>query len=96
LGTVPIMRHKVLAAAEAAGREVDDVTCAVNLQIALDHHDPSSPEVITGTSDTVAARLLELVAVGFTAFNFIPVGPQLAEQTERLAIEVIPAVRAMA
>jgi alkanesulfonate monooxygenase SsuD/methylene tetrahydromethanopterin reductase-like flavin-dependent oxidoreductase (luciferase family) len=43
LDQLPIMRHKVLAAAEAAGRDVDDVTCAVNLQIALDHHDPSNP-----------------------------------------------------
>jgi alkanesulfonate monooxygenase SsuD/methylene tetrahydromethanopterin reductase-like flavin-dependent oxidoreductase (luciferase family) len=96
LDQLPIMRDKVLAAAEAAGRKVDDITCALNLQIALDHRDPISPEVIAGTSDAVAARLIELVAVGFTAFNFIPVGPQLAEQTERLAREVIPAVRAMA
>jgi hypothetical protein len=42
----------------------------------------------------VAERLLDVVQLGFTAMNFIPAGPGKAEQRERLAREVIPAVRA--
>jgi hypothetical protein len=30
---------------------------------------------------------------GFTALNFIPTGPDTTEQAERLAREVLPAVR---
>jgi alkanesulfonate monooxygenase SsuD/methylene tetrahydromethanopterin reductase-like flavin-dependent oxidoreductase (luciferase family) len=96
LDQLPVMRHKVLAAAHAAGRDTDDITCALNVQIAIDYHDDPAPDVITGTANAVATSLRELVALGFTAFNFMPVGPQLIEQTERLATEVIPAVRAMA
>jgi hypothetical protein len=36
------------------------------------------------------------VELGFTALNFIPTGPDPAEQAERLAREVVPAVRAAA
>jgi hypothetical protein len=35
------------------------------------------------------------VTLGFTAFNFMPVGAQLVEQAEQLATEVVPRVRSM-
>ena len=42
----------------------------------------------------VSERLGSFVELGFTAMNFMPVGPDSAEQAERLAKEVLPAVRA--
>jgi hypothetical protein len=42
----------------------------------------------------VAEELTGVVKMGFTAPSFTPDGPGAAEQAERLAREVIPAVRA--
>jgi alkanesulfonate monooxygenase SsuD/methylene tetrahydromethanopterin reductase-like flavin-dependent oxidoreductase (luciferase family) len=96
LEQLPVMRQKVLAAAESAGRRAEEITCALNIEIAVADHDDPRPEVIGGPTDRVAARLGDLVALGFTAFNFMPIGTSPIEQTERLATEVIPRVRAMA
>jgi probable F420-dependent oxidoreductase len=81
---LPAMRDRVLAAAVAAGRDPADITCALNLEIRVD--EPAR----------VADQLLGFVRLGFTAFNVKPVGPGRAEQIERLAREVVPAVRAAA
>jgi alkanesulfonate monooxygenase SsuD/methylene tetrahydromethanopterin reductase-like flavin-dependent oxidoreductase (luciferase family) len=93
---LPVMRRKVLVAAESVGRSRDEITCALNLEIAIGDRDHPRPEVISGPADRVASRLCELVALGFNAFNFMPIGTQLVEETARLATEVIPSVRAMA
>jgi alkanesulfonate monooxygenase SsuD/methylene tetrahydromethanopterin reductase-like flavin-dependent oxidoreductase (luciferase family) len=95
-GQLPAMRDKVLAAAELAGRGPQEITCALNVEIAISERDDPRTDVVVGPADRVASRLGELVTLGFTAFNFMPVGTPLTEQTERLATEVIPAVRAMA
>jgi alkanesulfonate monooxygenase SsuD/methylene tetrahydromethanopterin reductase-like flavin-dependent oxidoreductase (luciferase family) len=93
---VKAMRERMLAAAHEAGREAEDITCAYNIEIRVDEDsDAQSPEV-SGAPDAVAERLLGFVKMGFTAFNFIPAGPGQDEQAERLANEVIPAVRAAA
>jgi hypothetical protein len=42
----------------------------------------------------VAERLIGFARMGFTAMNFIVAGAGAQEQVERLAREVIPAVRA--
>ncbi|MGO9962783.1 MAG: hypothetical protein ACLPUG_05065 [Acidimicrobiales bacterium] len=90
------MRAKVLAAAESAGRQPDEITCALNVEIALEQYDDPREEVISGPVDKVAERLGALVAVGgFSAFNFVPTGARLAEQAEVLAAEVVPRVRSM-
>jgi alkanesulfonate monooxygenase SsuD/methylene tetrahydromethanopterin reductase-like flavin-dependent oxidoreductase (luciferase family) len=94
-GQLPAMREKVLAAAALAGRGPHEITCTLNVEIAITERDDRGTDVVVGPADRIASRLGELVALGFTAFNFIPVGTPLTEQTERLATEVIPAVRAM-
>jgi alkanesulfonate monooxygenase SsuD/methylene tetrahydromethanopterin reductase-like flavin-dependent oxidoreductase (luciferase family) len=96
LDRLPAMRQKVLAAAESAGRRADEVTCALNVEIAVTDRDDPRPEVIAGPADMVAARLHDLVALGFSAFNFMPLGTPRTDQTEQLATGVIPMVRAMA
>jgi hypothetical protein len=49
--------------------------------------------VVTGPADAVAEQLAGLAGLGFTALNLQPVGPDPADQVERLANEVVPAVR---
>jgi probable F420-dependent oxidoreductase len=89
-----VMRERVLAAARDAGRDPDQITCAYNLEIRVDDRPDTAPSVVAGPAEAVAERLVGLVKLGFTAMNFMPVGPGTDEQAERLAREVVPAVRA--
>jgi probable F420-dependent oxidoreductase len=91
---VTAMRERVLAAAAAAGRDPDELTCAYNLEVRVDERAEARPSLVSGGPDAVAERLLGFVGLGFTAMNFLPSGPGAAEQAERLAREVLPAVRA--
>jgi probable F420-dependent oxidoreductase len=91
---VAVMRERVLAAARAAGREAGEITCCYNLEVRVDERAAAPPSVVSGAADAVAQRLLGFARLGFSAVNLMPVGPGAAEQAERLAREVIPAVRA--
>jgi probable F420-dependent oxidoreductase len=89
------LRERVLAAAAAAGRDPGELTCAYNLGVRVDEHERpgTSPSVVAGPADAVAEQLAGFAGLGFTAFNFQPAGPDPAAQVERLANEVVPAVR---
>ena len=91
---VKVMRERVLAAARRAGREAEEITCAYNVEIRVDEHADAPPSVVSGPPDAVVERLLGFLRLGFTAMNFMPEGPGQDEQAERLAREVIPALRA--
>jgi probable F420-dependent oxidoreductase len=93
---VTVMRDRVLAAAGDAGRQPDEITCVYNLDVRVDERAEEAPSVVSGSPDAVAERLLGFQRLGFTAFNFLPVGDDRKEQAERLAREVVPAVRAAA
>jgi probable F420-dependent oxidoreductase len=86
------MRERVRAAAQAAGREPDEITCAYNVAVRIDGHADGSPAVVSGSAAQVADRLRGFVGLGFTTLNLNPVGPDQDEQLERLAAEVLPAV----
>jgi probable F420-dependent oxidoreductase len=88
------MRDRVLAAARGAGREPEEITCVYNLDVRVDDRAEASPTVVSGPPDAVAEQLVGFLQLGFTAMNFLPVGPGEDEQVERLAREVLPAVRA--
>ena len=92
---LPAMRDRVLAAAEAAGREPESITCALNVEVHLGDPAELSPGVIAGPAERVTARLENFVSAGFSAFNFMPVGPSASEQVERIATELLPALRAL-
>jgi probable F420-dependent oxidoreductase len=99
LGSAPpdravVMRERVLAAARDAGRDPAQITCAYNLEIRVDDRPDTAPSVVAGPADAVVERLVGLVKLGFTTMNFMPVGSGADEQVERLAREVLPAVRA--
>ena len=89
-----VMRDRILGAARAAGREPEEITCCYNLEIRVDEKREARPHVVSGTSDEVAERLHGFVRMGFSAMNFILMGPDQDEQREILAREVIPALRA--
>jgi probable F420-dependent oxidoreductase len=91
---VPAMRDRVLEAARQAGRKPEDITCVYNIDVRVDEHADEPSSVVSGPADVVADRLRGLLGLGFTAMNLCPVGPGLNEQAERLAGEVIPALRA--
>jgi alkanesulfonate monooxygenase SsuD/methylene tetrahydromethanopterin reductase-like flavin-dependent oxidoreductase (luciferase family) len=90
---VPAMRERILRGADDAGRDPADITCVYNLQIRVGEQPERSPSTVSGSAEAVIERLLSFVDLGFTAFNFMPVGPDRDEQVERLAREVIPALR---
>lgn len=90
---VKVMRDRVLAAARDAGRDPEEITCVYNLEIRIDDEAGSDPSVVGGSPAAVTERLLGFLEMGFSAFNFMPTGPSAGEQAERLAREVIPAVR---
>jgi probable F420-dependent oxidoreductase len=89
------MRARVLRAAEASGRNPDDITFAYNIVVLLQEgaQDPSG-RVIAGSPDEVARRLAEITKRGFTCLNLWPRGDRVGGR-ERLAKEVIPTVRDM-
>lgn len=88
------MRERVLAAAAEAGRRPEEITCVYNVEVLVDEGADPSSDVVTGSPAAVAERLAGLLGLGFTAMNLMPAGPAPMEQAERLAHEVIPAVRA--
>ena len=90
---VVVLRERVMAAARAAGRDPDEITCAYNLQVRVDERAAADPLVVSGPPGEVVERLAGFVELGFDAFSFLPVGPDEHEQAERLAREVLPALR---
>jgi hypothetical protein len=87
------MRVRILRGASEAGRDPGEITLAYNLQIRVGEHRDLAPSVVSGSAEAVVSRLLEFVELGFTAFNFMPAGPDHDEQVERLARDVVPALR---
>ncbi|HEU4398750.1 MAG TPA: LLM class flavin-dependent oxidoreductase [Actinomycetota bacterium] len=90
------MRERVLTAARAAGRDPEEVTCAYNVGVRVDERADARPSVVAGSPDAVTERLLGFLGLGFAALSLIPVGPGEQDQAERLAREVVPALRAAA
>jgi alkanesulfonate monooxygenase SsuD/methylene tetrahydromethanopterin reductase-like flavin-dependent oxidoreductase (luciferase family) len=91
---IPAMRARILAGARAADRPPEAITCTYNLGIRIDEQAPPQPSTVSGAPGAVTDELIGFVKLGFTALNFQPIGPDRREQIERLAREVIPAVRA--
>jgi probable F420-dependent oxidoreductase len=91
---VVAMRERVLAAARAAGRDPAEITCAYNVGVRVDERAEARPDEVVGPPEAVAERLVGFLELGFTALSLIPLGPGEREQVERLAREVVPALRA--
>ena len=90
---IPAMRRRIDAAAEAAGRRPDQIRSILNVSIRIDPAAEPQPEVITGSAKQVASQLQDLLALGFTGFNFIVSGPDRTANMQRIAEEVLPVLR---
>jgi alkanesulfonate monooxygenase SsuD/methylene tetrahydromethanopterin reductase-like flavin-dependent oxidoreductase (luciferase family) len=90
---IPLMHEQILRGAHEAERDPSDITLAYNMEIRVDEQAAPEPGVVTGSPDAVTERLIGFTELGFTAMNFQPRGSGRDEQIERLATEVIPAVR---
>ena len=94
-----VAREKLKAireAAEGAGRDPDALTYAYNVSVRVGGDPGPDPDrLVTGGPGAVAERLAGFVADGFTCLNFWLSGDR-ADQRERLASEVLPAVRDLA
>ncbi|HZD71383.1 MAG TPA: LLM class flavin-dependent oxidoreductase [Actinomycetes bacterium] len=90
---VTVMRDRIFEAARRAGRRTADMTCAYNLGVRIDEHADPRPSTVSGSPTAVIQRLRGFLDMGFTALNFMPAGPDTDEQAERLAKEVMPALR---
>jgi alkanesulfonate monooxygenase SsuD/methylene tetrahydromethanopterin reductase-like flavin-dependent oxidoreductase (luciferase family) len=88
------MRERILQAAAGVGRAPEAITCICNLEVHIGAEDPDR-SVVSGEPERVVERLRELVEVGFGGMNFIVTGPDGKEQRERLAVEILPALRAV-
>jgi probable F420-dependent oxidoreductase len=89
------MRERVLRAAGEAGRDPDEITCVYNVEARVDESARGDAETVAGPPEAVVERLTEFAQLGFSGFNFMLDGGREAdEQAERLATEVMPALRA--
>ena len=91
--TARTMRDRILGAAVDAGRPPDAITSICNLELRIGAEDPDR-SVVSGEPERIVERLRELTDAGFGGMNFIVGGPAHDEQRERLATEVLPALRA--
>ncbi|HEU0287412.1 MAG TPA: LLM class flavin-dependent oxidoreductase, partial [Nocardioidaceae bacterium] len=86
------MHRQVADAARAARRDPADLTFACNLTVRVTDGDSTEAD-IAGSIDAVTKQLADLTAIGFDAFNLMPVGDGRARQVELLATEVVPRTR---
>ena len=90
---IPEMRARIDMAARATGRDPARITGAYNIPVRVEPGTTSTHETVAGAPDEVVDRLLQLIGLGFQAINIMPSGPDSREQTERIAAEVLPALR---
>ncbi len=86
----------VKESAARAGRDPQALTYAYNVSVRVGGGPPSDPDrMVAGEPGPIAERLAGLASDGFTCFNVWLSGDR-SEQRERLAKDVIPAVRELA
>src|SRR4051812_5304058 len=86
------MLQRVVDAALEAGRAPGEIAYVYNVEVRFDER-AGNPAAVTGSTDEVVERLGRLAEIGFTGFNFMVSGPAGAEHAERLAADVLPALR---
>lgn len=87
------MRERVLTAAREAGRAPEEITCAYNVAIRVDERARPDAGTLAGSPALLIDALKGFGDLGFSSVNLMPVGDGLDEQVERLAREVVPALR---
>ena len=83
-----VLRRK----AEEAGRDPDELTYAYNMGVRVDERAQKRDRVVIGGPDEVVDTLVGFARMGVTFLNLWPAG-EAPEQRERLAKEIVPALR---
>ena len=91
-GEIPAMRRRIDAAAEAVGRR-PEIRGILNVSIRTDPDAEQQPDAVTGSAEQTVSQLRDLLRLGFTGFNFIASGPDRKADMQRIAEEVLPALR---
>lgn len=86
------MRDRIRRAAEEARRDPDVIEFAYNVAVRVDERADPRPHVVAGPAEKVVEELRALLDMGVTLPNLWPAGEGF-EQRERLAAEVLPALR---
>lgn len=90
---IPAMRRRIDAAAQAAGRQPEEIRSILNVSIHINPDAQPRPEVVTGSAKQVASQLRALLGLGFNGFNFIVSGQERIASMRQIAEEVLPALR---
>jgi alkanesulfonate monooxygenase SsuD/methylene tetrahydromethanopterin reductase-like flavin-dependent oxidoreductase (luciferase family) len=90
---IPAMRHRIDAAAQAAGRRPDQIRSILNLSIRIDPDAQPQQDAVTGSANQVVSQLQDLLGLGFTGFNFMTSGPDRIANLQRIAEDVLPILR---
>jgi alkanesulfonate monooxygenase SsuD/methylene tetrahydromethanopterin reductase-like flavin-dependent oxidoreductase (luciferase family) len=90
---LPGMRQRIDAAAEASGRRPDEIRSILNLSIRIGPDAEPQQDAVTGSAKQAVSQLRQLLGFGFTGFNFLVSGPDQTASLERIAEEVLPALR---
>jgi alkanesulfonate monooxygenase SsuD/methylene tetrahydromethanopterin reductase-like flavin-dependent oxidoreductase (luciferase family) len=90
---IPAMRRRIDAAAEAAGRRPEEIRGILNVAIRIDPDAQPQPDAVTGSAKQVVSQLRDLLGLGFTGFNFLVSGPDQIASMQRIAGDVLPALR---
>lgn len=93
VGEIPVMRRRIDAAAEAAGRRPDEIRSILNVSVRVDPDARPQPDIVAGSAGQVVTQLRDLAGLGFTGFNFLPVGADRTAAIRNLAEDVLPALR---
>jgi len=89
----PAMRHRIDAAADASGRRRDEIRSILNLSIRIGPDAQPQQDMVTGSARQAVSQLRHLLGLGFTGFNFLVDGPDQIATMQRIAEEVLPALR---
>ena len=93
---IPGMRGRVLSAGREVGREPEEITCVYNIDVRVDERADEPPSVVAGPARARGPTTTQLPGPWLHGHEPVPVGPDQDEQAERLAREVVPAVRSSA
>ncbi|ALG10460.1 LLM class flavin-dependent oxidoreductase [Kibdelosporangium phytohabitans] len=91
--SIPAMRRRIDAAAESVGRDPAAIQGIYNVVVRVDPDASPTDALVAGTATQVADRLRGFADLGFTGFNIMLTGPDRAEQSRRVAGDVLPALR---
>jgi alkanesulfonate monooxygenase SsuD/methylene tetrahydromethanopterin reductase-like flavin-dependent oxidoreductase (luciferase family) len=86
------MRHRIDAAAQACGRQPQEIRSILNLGIRIGADAQPQPDAVTGPPGDVVQQLRELLGLGFTGFNFLPSGPDQTAAMQQIAEDILPAL----